>query len=485
MLSSCGKSFLNVKPTSSITAGSFYKSQQDIQQAMTGVYASLRDWPVDIYWYLSEIRSSNYYVISDGAQRDWYDFSNFSDNPQDETLHTTWQSLYTMINRANAVLENIDNITFTSETLRTQYKAEARFLRAFAYFQLVRLWGHVPLVTKVISPQEGIQIKQSDPAVVYKYITSEMNAIQDSLPGVYTGSDIGRATKWAVKGVLAKVYLTMAGNPLNQADKEDSAQVLLKQIIDNEGKNASLTFTSNYADLFGYKNDNLHDIFEVQYISGGLGEGSSYPSQNIPPDLSLSLVSVKSLLFTTSVQVSQDLVSSFDTNDSRFNVTIDTSYVTGDNPPQQGHTPFFKKFVDFGLNNLTNYDDWPENFPLLRYADVLLMYAETLNDKGSIPPPEAIGILNRIRQRAGLLPITPATKQAFATALEQEYRHEFADEGQYWFYLLRTNRAIPVMNAWFAATSQNKTIDIHNLVYPIPQSEIDIYPGLYNQNNGY
>ena len=484
-ISGCSKSFLNVTPTSSITVANFYKSQLDIQQALNGVYAGLRDWPVDIYWYLSEVRSPNYYITYDGAQRDWYDLNNFQDNPQTQILHDTWQSLYAMINRANEVLANIDQIPFSSQSLKTQYKAEVRFLRAFAYFQLVRLWGNVPIVDHVISPSEALTIKQSDPATVYKFITSEMNAIKDSLPVQYTNSaDAGRADQWAVKGILAKVYLTMAGYPLHQKDKLDSAKALLQEIISHEGQYPHLNLIPNYADLFGYKNDNLHNIFEVQYISGGLGEGSTFPSQNIPPNLNASLVSVRSLLFNTSVQVSSDLINSYDSNDLRFNVTIDTAYLTSDNPPIIAHTPFFKKFVDFGIK-LTNYDDWPENFPLLRYEDVLLMYAEVLNDEASTPPQQAIDILNRIRARAGLTPIHPTTTQDFALALEKERRHEFADEGQYWFDLVRTDRAITVENAYMQATARNKTIDQHNLFYPIPQTEIDIYPGLYQQNPGY
>lgn len=485
-LASCKKSFLDVKPTSSITSGSFYLSQQDIQQAVNGVYAGLRDWPVGVYWYLSEVRSKNYYVTFDGAQRDWYDFSNFSDNSSDQTLHDTWQSLYRMINRANQVLEKIDNVAFNSSSLKTQYKAEVRFLRAFAYFQLVRLWNKVPLVDHVITPSEAVKIKQASPDDIYKFISSELNSVKDSLPPKYTaGSDIGRATQWAVKGILGKVYLTMAGYPLNKTGMLDSARIVLKDIIDHENQYPQLSVTQNYASLFGYKNDNLHNIFEVQYVSGGLGEGSTFPSQNIPPGLSNSLVSVRSLLFTSSVQVSADLINSYENKDVRFGVAIDTAYPTNDNPPQTGHTPFFKKFVDFGLTTLTNYDDWPENFPLLRYEDVKLMYAEVLNDQAGTPPAEAIAILNAIRKRSGLNPVTPLTHDDFALALETERRHEFTDEGQYWFDLVRTKRAIPVMNSWFQATGQNKTIDEHNLFYPIPQTEIDIYPGLYQQNPGY
>jgi len=481
---SCNKDYLDVKPTSSITAGNFYQSQQDIQQAVTGVYSSLRDWPVDIYLFLSEVRSNNFYAVFADAQRDYFDINNFQENAQDATLHDTWQSLYSMINRANGVLANIDNVTFDNPSLKTQYNAETRFLRAYAYFQLVRLWGRVPLVTKVISPSEGVQIKQSDPADVYKFITTEMDAVKDSLPGNYSASaDNGRVTSWAVKGILAKVYLTMAGYPLKQTAMMNNAKALLEDIISHEGTTPKLKLTPTYGDLFGYKNDNLHNMFEVQYVSGGLGEGSTFPSE-VLGNVSPSLVNVTILNSANRLTISQDLLTSYDSTDKRFNVTYDTSYTTNDNPPQHSNVPFFKKFVDFGLTTLTKYDDWPENFPLLRYADILLMEAEILNDQSG-PTGQATDILNRIRTRAGLPSITPATKEEFDSALTTEYRHEFADEGQYWFYLVRTEKAIPVMNAWFQATGRSKTIDEHNLLYPIPQTEIDIYPDLYHQNPGY
>ena len=481
---SCNKDYLDVKPTSSITAGNFYQSQQDIQQAVTGVYSSLGDWPVDIYLFLSEIRSNNFYAVFADGQRDYFDLNNYQETAQDGTLHDTWQSLYVMVNRANGVLENIDHVNFDQPALKTQYKAEVRFLRAYAYFQLVRLWGRVPLVDKVISPSEGIQIKQSEPADVYKFITTEMNAVKDSLPGNYTAAgDVGRVTSWAVKGVLAKVYLTMAGYPLKQTAMMNNAKALLEDIISHEGSTPKLTLTSNYADLFGYKNDNLHNMLEVQYISGGLGEGSTFPSQ-VLGNVNTSLVNVTILNSASRLTISQDLLTSYDSTDKRFNVTFDTSYMTNDNPSKHSNVPFYKKFVDFGLTTLTSYNDWPENFPLLRYADVLLMEAEILNDQSG-PAPQAVSILNRIRSRAGLTPVAPASKAEFDLALQNEYRHEFADEGQYWFYLVRTEKAIPTMNAWFQATGRNKTIDQHNLLYPIPQTEMDIYPDLYQQNPGY
>jgi hypothetical protein len=481
---SCKKDFLDVKPTSSITAGNFYQSQQDIQQAVTGVYSSLQDWPVDIYLYLSEIRSNNFYAVFADAQRDYYDINSFQVTNQTATVHDTWQSLYTMINRANGVLENMGKVKFDDPSLKSRYKSEVRFLRAYAYFQLVRLWGRVPLVEKVISPSEGIKIKQSEPTDIYNFITTEMDAVKDSLPGNYSASsDVGRVTSWAAKGILAKVYLTMAGYPLNQTAMKDKAQALLEDIISHEGTTPTLALAANYADLFGYENDNKHALLEVQYVSGGLGQGSTFPSE-ILGNVSTDLVSVRALNSASRVTISEDLLNSYDSIDKRFNVTFDTSYTTNDNPPKHSNVPFFKKFVDFGLTTLTNYDDWPENFPLLRYADVLLMEAEILNDKSG-PNQQAVDLLNRVRTRAGLPDINPATKEEFDSALTKEYRLEFADEGQYWFYLVRTGKAIPTMNAWFAATGISKTIDEHDLVYPIPQTEMDVYPDLYQQNPGY
>lgn len=481
---SCNKDFLDVKPTSSITSGNFYQSQQDIQQAVNGVYSSLQDWPVNIYLFLSEVRSNNFYAVFADAQRDYFDINNYQVNAQDGTLHDTWQSLYAMINRANGVLENIDKVTFDNPSLKTQYKSEVRFLRAFAYLQLVRLWGRVPLVDKVISPSQGIKIKQSAPADIYNFISTEMEAVKDSLPGDYTtASDIGRVTSWAVKGVLAKVYLTMSGWPLKQTGMRDKAKALLEDIISHEGSTSKLKLAPSYADLFGYKNDNLHNIFEVQYVSGGLGEGSSFPSQ-VLGNVSNSMVNVTRLNSASRLTISEDLLNSYDSIDQRFNVTFDTSYTTNDNPPQHSNVPFFKKFVDYGLTDLTGYTDWPENFPLLRYADVLLMEAEILNDESG-PTAQAVDLLNRVRNRAGLPSITPVTKEDFDTALTTEYRHEFADEGQYWFYLVRTGKAIPIMNAWFAATGRTRTISENDLYYPIPQTEMDVYPGLYEQNPGY
>lgn len=485
LLVSCSKRILNVTPISTATVGNFYKTPDQIGQAVTGIYASMDSWPVNIYLMLSEVRSNNYYGVFHDAQRDWWDVTSFSVNPADNILNNVWQNLYQMINRSNMVLSDIGNVKFNDPTLKKQDIAQARFLRAYAYFQLVRLFGNVPLVTKVITPSEGIKIKQSSPAEVYKFITSEMSDVQNDLPPSYSGSNVGRATKWAVKGILAKVYMTMVGPPLNQTDKLDSAKVLLKQIIDQEGK--YVQFSPKYKSLFLLSNQNKYSIFSIQFTSGGNGDGTSFPSYVVPNDLTIKLKPFFTYVYASRLAISPDLISSYNPSDKRFNATIDTSYTTTLGPDSTGHgnTPFFDKFLDpAAVSGLVNNSDWPDNFPLLRYSDVLLSYAEILNEQSG-PTSEAVSILNRIRSRAGLPNVNPSSKSAFIQDLNKEYRHEFADEGQWWFYLVRTGQAVPVINKWAKQLSLGFQINKNKLIYPIPQSQVQVFPNLYKQNPGY
>lgn len=481
LASSCGEDYLDRAPLTEVSVENFYRNEADVEKAVSAVYSTMQSWPVNIYFYLSEVRSKNYFAVFADAQEDWYDISNFRITSQTGVLRGVWQSCYQLINRANEVLERIDGIEFTDEALKERYKAEVRFLRAFAYFQLVRAFNRVPLVDHVITPEEGIEIGQSEPDEIYAFITSEMSAVMDIFPPAYQeAGDMGRVTKWAAKGILAKVYMTMAGPPLNQAGALSNAKPLLQEIINQEGTYVNLQ--GNYDEMFTYVNDNKFFIFEIQYLSGGLGVGNQLPSQCYP-NLHPDIAEFNALISANRLTLSSDLLDSYDADDLRFNATIDTMYLTSDVPVDTGNTPYFSKFLDPGLALVDRYD-WPVNFPVLRYADVLLMYAEVLNEESG-PAGEPTAILNRIRDRAGLGSITPATQEAFKLALEEERRKEFAFEGHYWFDLVRTGRAIPVMNEWFSATQQDIQMDEHDLIYPIPLTEMTIFPGLYEQNAGY
>jgi len=221
-------------------------------------------------------------------------------------------------------------------------------------------------------------------------------------------------------------------------------------------------------------------LFEVQHISGGLGYGSQIPGQVVPTDMTTSLLPNGS--YYIGGAPSRDLINSYEPGDKRMFATIDTLYRNKTNTWVR--RDWVRKFLDSSVAATTkNNQDWPVNFPLLRSEDVMLLYAEAVNETSG-PVTEAIAIVNRIRARAGLAAVNPATPDDFRLAMERERRHEFAWEGIYWFDLVRTNRYLPVLNPYLSLNYQ-KTIDANKYLYPIPLPEINIKPGLYYQNDGY
>jgi starch-binding outer membrane protein, SusD/RagB family len=481
LCAACSDDFLSPRPLSEVTTGNFYTSEADVEKAVSAVYSGMRSWPSDIYIYLSEVRSPNYIGVFHDAQRDWWDITAFDVKPESNTLQDVWGGLYQMINRANVVLEHIDGVEFRDPALKAQYTAEARFLRGFAYFQLVRLFGRVPLVTEPITPEEGRQIGQSEPAEVYTFITDEMSAVMDQLPPSYPDGQAGRVTRWAAKGILARVYLTMAGHPLQQRERLEDARTLLQEVIAQEG--GDVRWTDDYDALFTEENDNQFALLEVQFVSGGFGAGSSFPVE-VVPNVHEDTIPFGGNVSANRLALSDHLLTAYELDDARFDATIDTLYVTNSIPADTGNTPYIHKFIDPGIT-IVSRGDWPINFPVLRTADVFLMQAEVVAELAGGPTPDAVALLNRVRARAGLDPVSPASKAEFDQALERERRIELVGEGSYWFDLVRRGRAVEVMNGWFQESGQGIQIDEHDLVYPIPQSEIDIFPGLYQQNPGY
>lgn len=477
LLSSCKDEFLDQTPISEIATSDFYKSEAQVGQALVGAYNQLLTFPSIYNIYLSEIRSKNFFTPLPDAQRDYYEISAFTLTPALPTLETAWANSYRLINRSNEIISRIDPINFSSDALKKQYKAEAKFLRAYTYFELVRTFGGVPIIDRPVEASEALAIPRSSVADVYNFIVKDLEEAIPNLPASYPASLKGKATTWAARGILAKVYLTMAGYPLRQTEHLDDAKALLEQVIEQEG--ANVFWASTYDELFNSDNDNKYYIFEVQYISGGQGLGNLVPGEGLPVDISRSIAEYGA--YYVQGEPSEDLMESYEASDLRKEATISTSYVN-----TAGRTinrNIFTKFLEPG-KDISSNSDWPINFPILRYADVLLMYAEILNEQVGAPSQEAINILNRIRNRAGLEDMNPFTQEEFRKALQEERRHEFVWEGIYWHDLVRTGQAIPVMNEWLPEV-YNKTIDDNHLIYPIPRSEMLIYPGLYDQNQGY
>lgn len=473
---------LMLEPENNITQNSFYTTELQIQQAVSGVYSGMVNassrggFDVNFYLLASEVRSNNFNAISQNGNRDYYAINRFQDTSSTEEMEVLWEDAYQMISYANNILTRIDAVPFSDSGIKEQYRSETRFLRAYAYFELMRNFGKVPLIDHPVSPEEAATIPRTDLATLYNFITSEIEASVAGLKNVYDAKNKGRITKSAAHAMLGRIYLTGSGYPLNNSSYLAKAKDHLFAVIQGEGQ--FVTFAPNYADLFKSANDNKYHIFEIQHISGGLSQGSYLPSYVSPVfGVNDPLYNPQSSLYSAAeLGVSQSLINSYEAGDLRRALTIKTQFIAQNGQPDNAN--YFIKFREPGMV-LTNRYDWPINFPVIRYADVLLMYAEVLNTQGSTST--AVPYLNRIRQRAGLAPLSTSISAAdFTTALRKERRVEFAGEGVYWHDLVRWNTGVAVINQAAADLNYNFTITTNDYLYQIPLSQIQVAG--YEQN---
>lgn len=478
-LSSCSDQ-LDQQPVSNTTAENFYKNTNDFLQAVNGVYSKLTSYPSQVLW-LGDMRSDNLAVIHDG-NRDWQGINDFSPNITNTAfISSAWNDNFNGIFNANSVLEALEskgNI-ITDPAAKTRFTAETRFLRGFYYFQLVRLFGQVPLIDKPKTATEVASIPRSPVADVYQLILSDLQYAAENLPASYTGSDIGRATSYAAKGILGLVYLTRSGpvyggnGPGLGLKEYDKALALFDEII----KSGKYELLPDYTSVFSYSNENNKEvIFDVQFMSSSNGAG--FPSHLVP------------VAFWTGQGISNAYGNGYGA--SNFNISKDllTSYTsTAETDVRNAFNiqlsysrPFVKKYIDYSKRGV-NGRDWPINFIVLRYADILLLKAECILNGAAGTQADADLIVNQIRKRAGLSAIANVT----ADQLLEERRKEFLGEGIRWNDLVRSGKAVTKMNDWIksdAITTIN-TVTNDFIIYPLPAVEISTKAGLYTQNPGY
>ncbi len=476
LFSSCNDDFLLTENPNNVDSNNYYQTETDINTAVNGTYAKLRQFTDLFYLYLSEGRSNNYYSGTSNAQRDLVDISRFNVTSELSSIEDAWVLGYSLISSANKVLSEVDGIEFSSEDDKNTIKAQVRFLRAFSHFELMRTFGDIPIVNNVISPEEGVNIERSSRVKVYEFIKDDLDFAIDFLPKAYSSGEVGRVTMQAAKALLAKVYLTWAQYPLYDNAMLENAITILNEIVSTSGY---MTWSNNFQDIFKANNDNKNCLFEIQYYSGTSGLGATFPSQFLAN-------SMKEFAYTGGVPrfaPSNDLMKVFDKEgDMRFDATFDTTYIN--NFYMSINENIITKWFETGLS-LLNRSDWPHNYPVIRPAEIYLMLAEALVVKNGAFNDEVIGYLNKTRLRAGLEKANPATTQEFENELLNEYRREFVGEGVYWHFLVRSGKAVEVMNQWLANTSQNVSINVDKLIYPVPYSQMVLKPGLYEQNPGY
>jgi hypothetical protein len=465
MLSASCKKVLEKDPESTFSPANFYKTSNDAIAATNAVYDPImnNNMYLQIMWVYQD-QSTDDAEWGNGrntANQAKNDLDKYTFTPATVYFYSNWTTAYQAINRANAVISRIPAINMDA-TLKSRLIGEAKFLRAFYYFALVRLYGKVPLVLTETTGLSGLSVTRSPVEDVYKQIISDFTDAENSLPLTYGAADKGRATQGSAKAFLASVYLT--------TQVWDKAAAKAKEVIDLEA-GGTYGLWDNYADIFLVANKNgKESIFEGQALGGGFGEGSTMDGYlrptfdrggfgDDPP--------------------TQNLYNAFSSTDKRRDVTLKLYSATS--TPAAPATIAFPCYVaKYKDPSSTGNGDGSNNFPIMRYAEILLIYAEALNESGG-DKQTIINTINRIRNRAGIPPLTTAlSKEEIRDAILVERRLELAFEGHRRYDLIRTGRLVSALKA------QNPSINVkpENMLLPIPQSERDVNVAL-DQNLGY
>ena len=449
---------LDVLPITENAATNFYSNEQEIESAIAGAYAQLQNrglYGLDLIG-VGEISGEDSFeeiAANDGGRFGQLD--DFSTNPGNDLVGDIWRESYEGIQRTNVILNRITNIEYEDAAIKTNRMGEMKFLRALLYFNLVRLYGDVPLVVKETENSFDFFGQGRTPLIqVYEQIVNDLSDAIQELPTI---RQPGRPAIGAAQALLADVQLTQG---------DFSAALLNLEAVVNSGIYDLMLTTS---EIFGVANEGNNEIlFEVQFASGfnvdGAIEGSPAASQFRP---SGTTANAKGHNLPT-----QAFINLFEAGDTRLN---DYVGVVPDTNPFYFSTKY--EVSPTGAN------DGGSDHLIIRFADVVLKYAEALNEENRTT--EAIEQLNRVRFRAGLSGTTATSKTEVRAAIRQERRLELTGEGKRWYDLKRYGTAIEVMNSFFASTNVEVTINENNLVLPIPQSQIDTDPEVIIQNIGY
>lgn len=463
---SCSEDFINIIPVSSVSVNVVYKTDKDFMDALTAAYNSLQDQYEDFYLFGDIRGDDSWQEIYKNNNQSYSDA--FVTTSSDGLMHSTWANYYQAIFRVNMILARIENADPAVVTNKDRYIAEAKFIRALSYFDLVRIFGDVPKVTTPLSIEEGYKTGRVNVDVIYdEVIIPDFLAAESGLPASYSGMDVGRPTKGAAKALLGRVYLTRRDFQ-NAESKLQEVTTMGYDLLDN------------YNDLFDYTKDEHHSeyIFDIEYEEG-IGEGNRFTNAFAP----------NSKPFTNHFGIggngdeqnspTQELIDLFASDDVRKDVTVgvrggfyDANSVFVELPSNTSQT-YTKKYIVPVLAA----NDSRANWKVIRYADVLLMYAEALNENGKTG--DALLYLNEVHTRAGLTGYSGLDQAQTRDAIALERRLELAFEGVRWFDLLRTGQAYNIMKDFGMLP--------HMTVFPLPLSQVQLIddPAIFPQNEGY
>ncbi|GAB2701502.1 RagB/SusD family nutrient uptake outer membrane protein [Mucilaginibacter koreensis] len=497
---SCKKSFLDLSPKGQYTDKNYFLNDAQFKQAVIAAYAPLRDLMVNDF-YFSEMRSDNTFYQSALSNRgtafvNRENISDFKDSPTNTYTAAEWQYLYQIISRANIVISRLKNASGIPAASVNSYDGQCKFLRAFAYFKLVRLFGGVPLFLNEVTTPDAAFLPRSSANEVYKQIIADATDAVNELAAPAKFPQTGEATKGSATVLLADVYVTLK----RWADAETLLNTLPAM---------GYALNADYGTAFSPANKNSKEsIFEVQYLDG-TATGSTpnvLTAYFLPRSTSTALltgIAINNSGMAGLNTPTPDLISTYEANDKRLDASIGIAEGTynasdlftfsavksavGYTTPPTGKVavPYIKKYLHAPLTAITGSGD---NMPIYRYSEALLLLAEAQNEQGKSP----LTALNTVRTRAGLPAAAGADQATMRNTILHERRVELAFENKRWHDLVRTGTAISTLNAAGAKLksqfsylpADGRIVTDYRLLFPLPAAEVGLNTQL-TQNPGY
>ncbi len=494
---SCNKDFLEEDPKTFLTPANFYKTEQDLQMGLNAVYRTPQDrysnmwgapcwfgWATDIGY----LTPANGHAFHNQPSFLRNDFNSSSDMPW-----YFWDYMYRHIKDINFLLKALPDVP-ANDQVKNQIEAQARAWRAHIYFDGIRIFGAVPLILEPVSDVKVLNsMTRTEPEKVYDQIISDLQFGKDNLPNQWADTkDRGRITSGACAAMLARVYMTMAGYPLRKAEKWQDARTILKEFVEDKKYGAQYGLFDEYSQAFADANiPGKESVWTVNFTRGTFGQGSQVHTDFSPIELYYDSRTGLTRGGGWSNELPTDaFLSSYDkTRDKRYKFTYWAS--TADLPDEYADInnsatgpivfakPHVKKFREKSPND--NSQGSGIDHYIIRYADVLLMYAEVLNE---LNDSKAYQYIDLVRHRAGLDDLPQLTQQQFRDHMLLERAWELCFEGERRFDLTRTGTYYDRVKSWNPQAGLNVVKGKHEL-WPVPQREIDINANLAPNNPGY
>ena len=464
------KDALDLKPISDQTTGNYYQNQKHMEAAVAAMYNGLRMLYTQDKTLMAQCPSDNISLFYLGYDEGPQGITQYKTTTSNFVVLDYWENAFQAVFRANVVIDRAPEAEYDDAEVQVEHIAAAKFVRALIYFDLVRFFGDVPMMTEPLPLEEYYGIQRTPASEIWAFIKSDLNDAIAGLPAEVDGS--GKPNKYSALGILADVHL-------NLGEYSDS-KIAIDQVVGND----NFELYDDFADVFKDGNNNgKHSIFAIQFLNQ-TGEGNPLPTNQAPKFIDVSVWPFAGVGGADQLVPSQQIWELYDSiNDVRRDLSLADQWLDG----RDGfvHDEFWQ--VKYGISNTPfAFRVWGINHIVMRYAEALLISAEVENQLNN--PGRAVDLVNMIRNRAGLADFSSTDKGTIHEEVMLQRRLELAFENERWFDIKRSGRHADIINEFINYTGTPEGISWNDqyLLYPIPILEIaKVGDDVLSQNPGY